>query len=192
MDDRQESGYSGSDSYRYVDPILSDSGTELLVISPYIGMGYAKRLVKLGRRKRIRVITSAYSKSVSDHIAHHSRYLLYGYAKAAALFAAAGIVSAYFSFYLIAAFAAAGFGIIALIALIVYKLFRNSDIEVRISYDRFVHEKAYLSGATAVVGSANLTYSGMHRNVERVEVITDPSRIARLRAHFFDLWRTCR
>ncbi len=49
--DVQAGGYSGFESYRYVEPILKDSAGELLVISPYIGMGYAKMLVGLEKRK---------------------------------------------------------------------------------------------------------------------------------------------
>jgi phosphatidylserine/phosphatidylglycerophosphate/cardiolipin synthase-like enzyme len=190
--DAQAGGYSGSESYRYVEPILRDSSRELLVISPYIGMGYAKMLVGLGRRKRVRVITSKYSETVRGYIGRRSRYLLYGYARAAAIFVVGAIASAYFSFYQISLGALALAGITVLAAMVAYRLSKNSDIEIRTSYDRFVHEKAYISRDAAAVGSANLTYSGMRKNVERVEVITDPARIGVLRDHFFDLWKASR
>jgi phosphatidylserine/phosphatidylglycerophosphate/cardiolipin synthase-like enzyme len=190
--DVQAGGYSGSESYKYVEPILYDRGGELLVVSPYIGMGYAKRLVALGKRKKVRVVTSRYSQQVCEYIQHHSRHLLYGYIKAFAILAMAAFVAAYFSLYLIAGIAVAGMALVSLVALLMYSLSRSSNIEVRVSYDRFVHEKAYISGGAAAVGSANLTYNGMHKNVERVEVITDPERVARLRTHFFDLWKSSR
>ncbi len=190
--DVQAGGYSGSESYRYVEPILKDSSRELLVISPYIGMGYARMLVKLGKRKRVRVITSAYSERVRDYVIHRSRHILYGYAKPIVLFLAAAFVSAYFSIYLAALAALALAGLLALAALAAWKFSENSNVEVRTSYDRFVHEKAYISQGVAAVGSANLTYSGMRKNVERVEVITDGRKIDVLRGHFFDVWKGCR
>ena len=190
MDDKAK-GYSGSESYRYVEPILRDSSRELLVISPYIGMGYARMLVKLGRRKRVRVITSSYSEPVREYIGHHSRYLLYGYLKAIVVFIAAAFVAAYFSIYLISGAALALAGLLGLVAAATHRL-GGSDIQIRTSYDRFVHEKAYISGAAAAVGSANLTYNGMRKNIERVEVITDRERIGSLRIHFLDLWEASR
>ena len=190
--DVQAGGYSGSESYKYVEPILRDGSRELLVISPYMSMGYARMLVGLGKRKRVRVITSHYSERVGDYITHRSKYLLYGYAKAGLVFLIAASVSAYFSLYLLSLGALALAGLSALVALARYKLSKNSDIEVRISYDKFVHEKAYISQDAAAVGSANLTYSGMRKNVERVEVITDSGRIRSLKSHFFDLWKACR
>ncbi|MDE1865924.1 MAG: hypothetical protein KGH94_04790 [Candidatus Micrarchaeota archaeon] len=187
MDDRA-GGYSGSDSYRHVEPLLFDRGKELLIISPYIGMRYARKLVGIGRRKRIKIVTSRYSQDVVAYIRRHSRYLLYGYAKAVSLLAIGAFVSAYFSFYAIAIFAAAGAALISGMGYVMYRLSRNSQIEARISYRRFVHEKAYISDCAAVVGSANLTYSGLHKNVERVEIITDQDRIEGLRTHFFEIW----
>lgn len=189
MGDLEAGGYSGSESYRYVEPILFSREAELLVISPYIGMGYAKKLVKLGKRKRIRVITSKYSEEVRGYIMKHSRYLLYGYAKAAVVIGIGGGVATYFSFYSLAAYAVAASVGVALLGLLNYMVSKSSDIQIRTSYNRFVHEKAYISGATAAVGSANLTYNGLKKNVERVEVITDPKRVASLRSHFFDLWK---
>lgn len=191
MEDLRVGGYSGSESYKYVEPILLDGGRELLVISPYIGISYAKRLVALGRRKRVRVLTSASSEVVSDYIRHRSRHALYGYLKAAVILGAGAFVSFYFSFYMVAGLALAVAALVLLASLVAYRHSRSSDVDVRISYERFVHEKAYISDSVAAVGSANLTYSGMHKNVERVEIITDPSRVARLRAHFFDLWKSC-
>jgi phosphatidylserine/phosphatidylglycerophosphate/cardiolipin synthase-like enzyme len=191
MDD-QEGGHSGFQSYKYVDPILQCRARELLVISPYIGMGYAKRLVAIGRKKKVMVITSTYSQPVANYMRHHSRYLLYGYLKALVLLVAGALIAVYFSFYLLAIVALGIDFLFSLVALLMYRLSKNSRIEVRTAYERFVHEKAYISDAVAAVGSANLTYSGMHKNVERVEVITDPARIADLRTHFLDLWKTCR
>jgi phosphatidylserine/phosphatidylglycerophosphate/cardiolipin synthase-like enzyme len=190
--DVQAGGYSGSESYKYVEPILRDRSRELLVISPYMSMGYARMLVGLGKRKRVMVITSHYSERVGDYITHRSKYLLYGYAKAVLVFLIAAFVSAYFSLYLISLGALALAGLSALVALAGYKLSKNSDIELRIFYDKFVHEKAYISESAAAVGSANLTYNGLRKNVERIEVITDPARIKALRDHFFDLWKACR
>ena len=38
------------------------------------------------------------------------------------------------------------------------------------------------------MGSANLTYSGMHKNIEHIEVIKEGDRIAELEKHFRQLW----
>lgn len=190
--DVQAGGYSGSESYKYIEPILRDQSGELLVITPYMSMGYAKMLVGLGKRKQVRVITSSASEQVASFIRHRSKYIVYGYLGPIALFIFAAVIAMYFSFYQIGLGALGLAGLVALIALIRYRISKNSDIEVRIYQDRFVHEKAYISHEAAAVGSANLTFSGMRKNVERVEIITDPSRIRTLRDHFFDLWKGCK
>ena len=52
----------------------------------------------------------------------------------------------------------------------------------------FVHAKMYISGQMAMIGSANLTYSGMHRNIEHMSVIRSSREIGRLASQFWELW----
>lgn len=62
------------------------------------------------------------------------------------------------------------------------------NLGVKLSGDTFIHEKVYLCEGRAITGSANLTYSGLHRNLEHVEVIVARDRLEGLAAHFGGLW----
>jgi len=64
----------------------------------------------------------------------------------------------------------------------------NSNLQVKVITERFVHEKLYISGNTAISGSANLTYNGMHKNIEHIEVTKDESKIREMRRHFESMW----
>jgi len=91
--------------------------------------------------------------------------------------------------------AALGVGLLAAVVLaVIYKRFKQGagNIEVRVSGGPFVHEKIYIGSDTAITGSANLTYSGMHRNIEHIEITHDPERIAELGRHFNGLWNEAR
>jgi phosphatidylserine/phosphatidylglycerophosphate/cardiolipin synthase-like enzyme len=108
-----------------------------------------------------------------------------GYAKAALYFALLSAIALYLGFYYIAA------PIVAL-ALASFALMlrsrRSTAIQLKVIRDKFVHEKLYISNGTAVIGSANLTYSGMHKNIEHVEVIRNGKEVDALKRHFEELW----
>jgi len=84
-------------------------------------------------------------------------------------------------------------GIVVLLAIYAYAVWfilpRHRNIAIKIVTDRFVHEKMYISESSAIVGSANLTYSGTHKNVEHIEIIRDNKRIKEMDNHFDGLWK---
>ncbi len=67
---------------------------------------------------------------------------------------------------------------------------RRQRINVRVASESFVHEKVYISDSSAIVGSANLTHAGLHKNVEHIEVIDDQEKVRALERHFNELWRS--
>ena len=54
----------------------------------------------------------------------------------------------------------------------------------------FVHAKMYVGDETAIEGSANLTYNGMHKNVEQISVTRNEKKIAELKEQFWKLWNS--
>jgi phosphatidylserine/phosphatidylglycerophosphate/cardiolipin synthase-like enzyme len=178
--------YSGSDSYRFVDRLINSKGSELLVVSPYIDNYYARALLRASRRRRVRIVTSP------DAIAHRDSFLrsirmqrMKGYAEATVYFVLLSAIALYLRFYCIAAPVVA----LALAAFALMLRSRHSTaIQLKVIRDRFVHEKLYISNGTAVIGSANLTYSGMHKNIEHVEMIRNGQEVDALKRHFEELW----
>ncbi len=183
--------YSGSSTFKYIDPLIERGSGELIIVSPYIGGEYAEMLMRAGNRRRVRVITSRSSAEAAKRIMNGSMHNVWNAAKATLLFAVAASIGIYAGITIV--FEAAAVLALASFALSAYryKSKETSNISVRMP-ERFVHEKMYISEDLAIVGSANLTYSGMHRNVEHIELIRDPDRIDALVRHFNDLWRISR
>ena len=50
----------------------------------------------------------------------------------------------------------------------------------------------YIAEHAAATGSANLTYSGMHRNVEHLSMTYSHDEIRRLEKQFWRLWDAAR
>lgn len=187
----RDASYSGTESYRYVERLIRE-GHDVDIVSPYIGLSYAKMLAKHARKYNVRLVTSR-SRTNTEALAYlngvmnpYRRWLkaalFFGLLSAAAL--ALGFTEALALLVAIAA-AMACVGI----------LLRGKGprrFKVRLCRDTFVHEKLYIADGMAIVGSANLTYSGLHRNVEHVEVITAKDRLEQLAGHFSGLWDSLR
>jgi phosphatidylserine/phosphatidylglycerophosphate/cardiolipin synthase-like enzyme len=108
-----------------------------------------------------------------------------GHAKASAYFLLLSAAALYLRFYYIAM----PIIIIALVSLALMLKSRHSTaMQLKVIKDKFVHEKLYISNGTAVTGSANLTYSGMHKNIEHVELTRDVKEVSELTRHFEELW----
>ena len=61
--------------------------------------------------------------------------------------------------------------------------------DYKIIAEKFVHAKMYISdGKYAVTGSANLTESGLWRNIEHVIIINNPKDVEKLEDDFEHLW----
>ena len=176
----RDRSYSGKDSYRHVERILR-SERNLLIVSPYIDGHYAGFLVRHSRGKRIRVLSSsmqpdAYRKLRGRNIAPAVTFAMMAAAFDAILFL---LGMQFLPFALVTA---------AIAALFIALSFRgNKNISVKVPRD-FVHAKMYIGDNVAAEGSANLTYAGMHKNVEHIDVIYDRKRIADLKRQFAALW----
>ena len=182
-------GYSGSDSYRIVEPLLGGPSRKIMVLSPYIDAFYASRLLAIARRKEVLFLTTRSQVNMEAlRMLSRPRYGLMPKAIAylAILLSIAVILRLWYAVAILSV-------PLALSLLRLYLIRKNhglpSNMKVRLARGRFVHEKIYISEDEAVVGSANLTYNGMHVNIEHIERITDQKRVAELRAHFASLWR---
>ncbi len=182
---QEQEQYSGSDSYKFVDRMLNSRGSELLVVSPYIDDYYARALLRASRRRRVRIVTSPDALAHSSFLRSISLQRMKGHAKATAYFALLSTIVLYLKFYYIAV-------PIVLLALASFTLMlrsrRSTAMQLKVIKDKFVHEKLYISNGTAITGSANLTYRGMHKNIEHVEMIRDAREVSALKRHFEELW----
>ncbi|MCL4380937.1 phospholipase D-like domain-containing protein [Candidatus Marsarchaeota archaeon] len=183
-----KTSYSGSESYKQIDALLRNSG-KLKIISPYISLFYARRLAELSKSRKIWIITSK-PNSGADMAAF--KYLtklsnIMVFIKLFVYFAVMGAFAVLFGFYT-AAFILLGIFLMAFAALrLKYGSIARSNIFVKTS-KQFIHEKIYIGNSSAIVGSANLTYSGTHRNIEYIEVIREKEKIKSLEKHFDSLW----
>jgi phosphatidylserine/phosphatidylglycerophosphate/cardiolipin synthase-like enzyme len=184
-----DDSHSGTDSYAYVEPLLTEKASELLVISPYIGHGYANLLVELGRRKRVRVITSGSAEWLEGYARRHSWSVLFSHIKAMGAILLVCLALAYLKAYRLALAAAGVFFLTLCVGYLKFSSTKRSDIKVKVVRSAFIHEKVYISDSRAVVGSANLTNPGMHKNIEHVQAITERERVDELRVHFEELWK---
>ncbi len=180
-------GYSGSSSYRYIEPLITGSGKSLKVICPFISPAYAKMLVRQSGSKDVSVITSS-SKISWSAVRIMRRGRRFPYVTLSAYFIILSILFYAFRFY------AAELAAVPITALVVgltvahYARPRRQRIKVKVASESFIHEKVYLSDNSAIVGSANLTYAGLHKNIEHIELIHDASRVHSLDRHFDELW----
>jgi phosphatidylserine/phosphatidylglycerophosphate/cardiolipin synthase-like enzyme len=177
----EDSSYSGKDSYRYVERVLK-SEKNLMIVSPYIDDYYAGYLVKHSRGKRIRILSSSMQPGASRRL-RKGRNLVPAVRfslLAAAFNVAFFLLGIQFLAFLIVTSAIA-------VLFLALSLRRNRNISVRVPKG-FVHAKMYVGDSVAVEGSANLTYAGMHNNVEHIDVIHDRKRIGDLKRQFAAMW----
>ena len=183
-----EKGYSGNESYKFVDKLIDGNG-DFLIITPYIDAFYAEKVLKAGGRRRIKIITSGapnnkealalLAKGKKSWVRFVGIYFL----------VLAGLL--YLAHFYNAALLSAGIFVIVALFIVLRRINgkgKQANVEVKVVKNFFVHEKIYISVDSAIVGSANLTYNGMHKNIEHIEIISDPSRVAELKSHFNRLW----
>ncbi|MCL4374135.1 MAG: phospholipase D-like domain-containing protein [Candidatus Marsarchaeota archaeon] len=181
--------YSGAESFKHIDKLIASNDRELLIISPYISDYYTRKLLRQ-KRKRIRVITSEGSVAKGKLLASLHKTQWRSYAQAIIYFA---VLAGIFAYIRIAYAALASLAFVAGIAIVFAHNARkgsNSNIEVKSTGKQFIHEKMYIGDNIAIVGSANLTFSGMHKNIEHIEIISDAAYIAKLKSHFEVLWKS--
>jgi phosphatidylserine/phosphatidylglycerophosphate/cardiolipin synthase-like enzyme len=189
MADRQNILYSGDSSYKYVEKLIKGQGKELMIISPYLSGYYTKMLASASQRKNVRVITSGSSAGYRDSIIdNYVVRSIRGYIKAIIFLAVLEVISIFLNFIYTDIILALMIAIIALAAYVRYNA-TSKNMKIKVIRDRFVHEKLYIGDDMAISGSANLTYNGMHKNIEHIEVTTEQYKISELRSHFESMWR---
>lgn len=179
---RERASYYGNETYKHVEKLLR-SESDLLIVSPYIDAYYADYLLKNSRGKNIYVISSSIKREVAKKFAPSMLPTAMRSAFLFASFNALLLLSGYFNTYL----ALASFGIAAAFA--VFSAPAKSRVHLKIP-KRFVHAKMYLGNRSAIEGSANLTYVGTHRNIEKINIISNQESIDELRNQFWKMWNS--
>lgn len=172
---------SGSDSYRYVETLIRKGG-EVCIVSPYIDGYYARFLSRNSLGKRIYIISSSMDKEAIRILGKRFsvlRFLLAILLSAVELYM--GILYGIYAYALLA---------VALTLIIGYfaSVMGNRNISL-VMPRRFVHAKMYISENEAISGSANLTYRGMHRNVEMIEIMHDKESVEGMHRTFWRMWK---
>jgi phosphatidylserine/phosphatidylglycerophosphate/cardiolipin synthase-like enzyme len=171
---------SGRNSYSEVERLIRES-RELLIVSPYIDEYYARFLASHSGGRKITVLSSSLDEAAKRIIGRS--FSAYSFA----LFIFAGIaelsIGILFSAYVYALAA------VVITLLSGYLLsWKSSGIRLKVP-KRFIHAKMYVSDKEAITGSANLTYRGMHKNVEMIEILGDKPSVDKLREEFWKMWK---
>ncbi|MDE1874258.1 MAG: hypothetical protein KGI04_04040 [Candidatus Micrarchaeota archaeon] len=176
------SSYYGKRAYRYVDKLLKDE-RNLLIISPYIDDYYAAYLARHASGRKRYIISSSIRGSAAKKLQKNQLSN-----SAAATFLAVSVNSLLFligGFSALIAFFTIAFGAI----LVAYSLAHRNRIYLKVPKE-FVHVKMYVGERVAIEGSANLTYAGMHKNIETVRLIRDQRAIDALKRQFWTMWNS--
>ncbi len=173
--------YSGRNTHKEVEELVRNS-REVLVVSPYIDEYYARFLSNTGK-KRICIIASSVkpdARKIIENGHFDAESVL-----AISIFATCTAISYSMNITVLLAF----FAILSMLEARSFylKLSGNRNIALKVP-KKFVHAKMYIGEKKAIVGSANLTYAGMHRNIEHIDVTKDKGRIDSLRKQFWKLW----
>lgn len=175
--------HNGRDCYKYTEKLLRNS-RELFIVSPYIDEYYAHFLKKVGKGKRIKIISSSIEKRAEKILSKRKPLgLLLSF-----------LIVVVGSDYLINLFGLlsnAEIAVSAGLVLISMLLFMRIKYDISIKKPKdFVHAKMYISDHSAIHGSANLTYNGMHTNVEHIEIVENKENIEKLKDEFFKMWKS--
>lgn len=176
---RRNVQYSGRSCYRHVDRLIR-RGRRILIVSPYVDDYYAKFLLANSQGKEIWLLSSSIEKSV--------RRRLDGRLPVAKIVLGTAIV-AMVEYALVAIGSPAIYLVLypLLMAAALYVIILPRRIRLKVPKS-FVHAKLYISEKEAVRGSANLTYRGMHSNIEHIEVVRDRREIGSMEKDFWRLW----
>jgi len=179
--------YSGKESYKYVDKLLSNNERSLRIVSPFISKYYAKRINQIAKKKSIYIITSkatAKNEKELKRLFSSSSVSLSALLYLAVLSSIIAVLGLY-TFFTVT---------ILLFGIVLWKYTRgmNTRLHLKVVSSDFIHEKLYISDTIAITGSANLTYSGMHRNIESINITKNLEEVEILKKHFDRLWQTYR
>ncbi len=176
--------YSGKGCYRHVEKLIRQ-GKEVCIISPYIDRYYAAFLRRQAGRKRIYVIASSLGPDAQKVLSGgRPPWFAITFTLVLILLNYIAFMLRYDSAYLVSVSAVA--------IVISFAAFASGEPgRIRLKQPReFVHAKMYISEELAIEGSANLTYKGMHGNVEHISITADKRRIGLLRKQFWGIWRS--
>jgi phosphatidylserine/phosphatidylglycerophosphate/cardiolipin synthase-like enzyme len=146
-------------------------------------------LFKLSKRKKVRLIISksAANREALDYIKRKfGRHI--AYAKTSLFFAVISVISFVIRFYYAFLFCIAITAIFAALSTLFYKRRGFKNLQIRVSDEVFIHEKIYINEYAAVTGSANLTYNGLYKNIEHIDLTNNPDKVAALKKHFDRIW----
>ncbi|MGA3020527.1 MAG: phospholipase D-like domain-containing protein [Candidatus Micrarchaeales archaeon] len=179
---RENFSYYGQDSHKHIDKLLRNE-KNILIISPYIDDYYANHIVRNSRGKSVHIISSSIKQSAAKRLTENR---VRGMAMFTFLIITINLVL--FSLGIFALyFAIASLAVVSF--LIIFSRFPKRRIYLKIPKE-FVHAKMYVGDRTAIEGSANLTYSGMHKNIERINVTHDIRKISESKREFWRLWNS--
>ncbi|MGC8710705.1 MAG: phospholipase D-like domain-containing protein [Candidatus Micrarchaeia archaeon] len=182
--------YSGTNSYKYVEPLIR-RGRRILIVSPYIDPYYARFLLKHSKGREIDIISSSIDKRAEKLLTKGNfpgtlLSLLVIFAGLSYLAFATGsgiIMPKYLPLSLL-------FATLVLAVAFSYRLKRRRPKGIRLKIPReFVHVKLYVNERTAISGSANLTYRGMHKNVEHLQISNSEKESKEAARSFWGLWK---
>lgn len=174
--------YSGKDCHRYVERLIS-GGMELYIVSPYIDEYYAKFLKSHSYKKKVRIISSSIKKDARKELG--LRAPISALIKVALI---ATILDLLLFFFYVLPETLLFLSILFIITSALFIANLRYDIAIKTPRD-FTHAKLYISENMAIQGSANLTYRGMHANVEHIEILYNEESIDELRNEFLRMWK---
>jgi phosphatidylserine/phosphatidylglycerophosphate/cardiolipin synthase-like enzyme len=173
-------------------PLLTQSKESLDIVSPYLSAEYARFLVRKAESGvMVRLITSShtgrYHQQAVGVLAPKSTVEFYWPPFVAGIIGL--VVLTALGYFLVGVLVIVGCSLAAILAK--RRPARSiHTLQVKIQPSEFVHVKLYIiDGSTAIAGSANLTFSGMNSNVERVEVKESAAEVAQEIHAFEELWR---
>ena len=174
-------------------PLLTESKESLDIVSPYLSAQYAQLLVRKAESGvMVRFMTSShtgrYHQQALRALAPGSTLRFYWPPFAAGIVGL--VILSVIGYFPVGVLVLAG----CVLAAILAKRQPARSIhalQVKIQPREFVHVKLYIiDGRTAIAGSANLTFSGMNSNVERIEVKESAVEVAQEIVAFEELWRS--
>lgn len=176
-----DSYYAGHECYKFTEKLIRN-GKEILIVSPYIDAYYAKFLNENSSGRRIKVISSSLDPEAKK-ILKRKKPLGMLLAVLVIIFSISYLAYS-FKFYYPSFLALSAF--LVLLSLVFFST-KKYNIELK-TPSEFVHAKMYINESEAIHGSANLTFNGMHRNIEHIEIVRAKNKIANLKHEFFRLW----
>lgn len=179
---------STESSYKSVEKLIFSKGKSLYVISPFVSDYYLKILKRVSARKSVYLITSgnAYENAVRISGSHTFGRPKISHGFLVAAFAALFVFARE---YVLSLLTVDVFAVWAAIFSVATLMPKRGKMKVKTIRGNFVHEKMYIADDYAITGSANLTYSGMHKNTERIEILEDRKELSELKRHFAEMWK---